>query len=111
MAILSGMSSDEFIRCVQATDTTALIRLPGIGKKTAERLVMEMRDRLDKLEVVTGSTISMVHTPGAPADTPVSDAVGALIALGYKPNEASRMVRMIDTEGLVSEEIIRLALK
>ena len=111
LAILSGMSVEEFTRCVQTDDTASLVRLPGIGKKTAERLIVEMRDRLDKLEVTTGSAITVVHTPGAPAETPVSDAVGALIALGYKPNEASRLVRGIDTEGMGSEEIIRAALK
>lgn len=110
LAILSGMSTDEFAACVQANDSAALVRLPGIGKKTAERLIVEMRDRLDKLDlgVVTsmqsGQSVVVGHTP-------VADAVGALIALGYKANDASRMVRAVDSEGLSSEEIIRASLK
>jgi len=110
LAILSGMSADEFASCVQADDTAALVRLPGIGKKTAERLIVEMRDRLDKLNLgdvalrPNGSASAVEHTP-------VADAVGALIALGYKANDASRMVRAIDCEGLSSEDIIRASLK
>ncbi len=110
LAILSGMSADAFARCIQNNDTAALTRLPGIGKKTAERLIVEMRDRLDTL----GERV--VGLPGAgravtAAPDPVADAVGALIALGYKPPDASRMVRAVDGEGLASEEIIRAALK
>lgn len=110
LAILSGMSADEFAACVQANDTAALVRLPGIGKKTAERLIVEMRDRLDKLDL--GDVVAQPKGV-APAveHSPVADAVGALIALGYKANDASRMVRGIDCEGLSSEEIIRASLK
>ncbi len=110
LAILSGMSADEFASCVQADDTAALVRLPGIGKKTAQRLIVEMRDRLDKLDLgditlrPTGSASAVEHSP-------VADAVGALIALGYKANDASRMVRGVDCEGLSSEDIIRASLK
>jgi Holliday junction DNA helicase RuvA len=111
LAILSGMSAEEFARCIQNDDTAALMRLPGIGKKTAERLIVEMRDRLDRLESSGGP--ATLTRPGGPAvaETPVSDAVGALIALGYKPSEASRMVRGVESEGLSSEQIIRAALK
>ncbi|MES9898821.1 MAG: Holliday junction branch migration protein RuvA [Sedimenticola sp.] len=112
LAILSGMNADEFSICIQNDDITALTRLPGIGKKTAERLIVEMRDRLAKLElggnaVARPSALSSVVV----ADNPVSDAVGALVALGYKPNDAARMVRLVESEGLSSEEIIRQALK
>jgi len=87
------------------------VRLPGIGKKTAERLVVEMRDRLDKLEIAGSTPVqNRANSIGAGA-TPVSDAVGALVALGYKPIDASRMVRSVESEGLASEEIIRAALK
>ena len=111
LAILSGMSAEEFARCVQGDDTAALMRLPGLGKKTAERLVIEMRDRLDRLELSgTVSVESGSKATGAKV-TPVSDAVGALVALGYKPVEANRMVRSVESEGLASEEIIRAALK
>lgn len=114
LAILSGMSGKEFAQCIQQDDTAALVRLPGIGKKTAERLIVEMRDRLDKIDGLgaTSSGHTSSATDGLPSvSTPVSDAVGALIALGYKPNDASKMVRLINCDGLASEEIIRLALQ
>ncbi len=111
LAILSGMNAEEFARCVQSDDTAALVRLPGIGKKTAERLIVEMRDRLEKLEMATAGAVKIIPPPGEIVDNPVSDAVGALMALGYKPNDASRMVRSIDSEGLTSEQIIRAALQ
>jgi len=111
LAILSGMSAEEFARCVQSDDTAALVRLPGIGKKTAERLVIEMRDRLDRLELSGTVPAKSGKSSIGVKVTPVSDAVGALVALGYKPIEASRMVRSVESEGLASEEIIRAALK
>ena len=108
LAILSGMDVEAFTRCVHDGDAEALTRLPGIGKKTAERLIVEMRDRVGT--PVVGEAQAR---PGgtAPSGDPVSDAVQALIALGYKPQEASRMVRMVDPEALDSEEIIRRALR
>ncbi len=113
LAILSGMTAAEFSLCVQTDDTSALVRLPGIGKKTAERLIIEMRDRLDKLELPTVSMPGMApkNVADAVQASPVADAVSALVALGYKPNEASRMVRSIDTADMGSEEIIRAALQ
>jgi Holliday junction DNA helicase RuvA len=108
LAILSGMDSEAFARCVRAGDTTALIRLPGVGRKTAERLVIEMRDRLD------GKAVAASLTSTVPPETlanPMDDAVRALIALGYKPQEASRMVNRVESGKSSSEEIIRLALK
>jgi Holliday junction DNA helicase RuvA len=109
LTILSGMDAGALAGCIQAGDTAALVRLPGVGRKTAERLIVEMRDRLDALSGVT------LARPGAPAvhapATPVEEAVTALIGLGYKPQEASRMVRAIDTAQLSSEEIIRAALQ
>lgn len=112
LAILSGMSGNEFARCVHENDTASLVRLPGIGKKTAERLIIEMRDRLDGADaVVVVDSRSPGMAGGARGHTPVADAVGALVALGYKPQEASRMVRGVDAADLSSEEIIRAALK
>ena len=113
LAILSGMSTDEFARAIQTDDTGALVRLPGIGKKTAERLIVEMRDRLDKLDIVAPiASVSLASNQViASTANPVNEAVDALIALGYKPQEASRMVRSIKAEGLSSEELIRAALK
>ncbi|MEJ2214234.1 MAG: Holliday junction branch migration protein RuvA [Gammaproteobacteria bacterium] len=113
LVILSGMSLDEFSLCVQSDDVNALVRLPGIGKKTAERLIIEMRDRLDKMDTasVTGVTQPVKQDALLSQASPVADAVSALIALGYKPNDASRLVRGVDAEGLGSEQIIRAALQ
>jgi len=111
LAILSGMTADEFTLTVQAGDVAALTRLPGIGKKTAERLIVEMRDRLE----APGSGNSPLLAPAgaAPAgpDSPLEDALSALQALGYKGAEAQRMVRGVNAEGLSTEEIIRAALQ
>lgn len=108
IGILSGISADGFVRCVQDRDALALTRLPGVGKKTAERLIVELRDRLSEFEFALPMTVS---TPRSNAPDPVSDAVSALIALGYKPNEASRWVGGVDVAGLRSDEIIRRALQ
>lgn len=108
LAILSGLSVEEFHRCVEAQDAARLVRLPGVGKKTAERLIIEMRDRLPELPTV--------HLPGAgtlaaPSTSPVDDAVSALIALGFKPQDANSLVRKVQVDGKSSEEIIRSALQ
>jgi Holliday junction DNA helicase RuvA len=109
LTILSGMDAGAFAGCIQAGDTAALVRLPGVGRKTAERLIVEMRDRL---ETLTGITLARPGGIAArPPSSPLEDAVTALIGLGYKPQEASRMVRAIDTAELSSEEIIRSALQ
>jgi Holliday junction DNA helicase RuvA len=107
LTILSGMETRVFITCVQAGDASALVKLPGIGKKTAERLIIELRDRL---ELPAESATAAATTP-APAASPVEDAVSALVGLGYKPQDASRMVRSLETANLSSEEIIRRALQ
>jgi len=107
LAVLSGLSDEEFSRCVAEEDIARLTKVPGIGRKTAERLVIEMRDKLPKDIPLPASTAA---GPAAPGD-PVSEAVSALVALGYKPNEASRAVRSASTKGLSAEEIIRQALK
>jgi Holliday junction DNA helicase RuvA len=109
LAVLSGLSDDEFSRCVAEEDIARLTKVPGIGRKTAERLVIEMRDKLPKDIPLPASTATAAG-PVAPGD-PVSEAVSALVALGYKPNEASRAVRSASTKGLSAEEIIRQALK
>ncbi len=109
LAILSGMTADEFSLSVQAGDVAALTRLPGVGKKTAERLIVEMRDRLEKLEVAAaqaGAPVTARATGGADAD-----AVDALVALGYKPAEASRMVRAVFEPGMETEALIKAALQ
>jgi Holliday junction DNA helicase RuvA len=109
LTILSGISADEFARCVHESDTASLVRLPGVGKKTAERLIIEMRDRLDDWQpapLLPGGGVAPVPVADA-----VKDALSALVSLGYKPPEASRLLSKIETEGLDSEAIIRAALK
>lgn len=113
LAILSGMSAGEFARCVHDNDSRSLVQLPGVGKKTAERLIMEMRDRLadwEDEELAAPPPAGGV-APAAGSQEADREAVSALIALGYKPQEASRMVQSVDSEGRNSEDIIRAALK
>jgi Holliday junction DNA helicase RuvA len=111
LTILSGQSAEEFHRCIQDNDTQTLVRLPGVGKKTAERLVIEMRDRLPGLAdsgmTSTGTTDAAIPSIGNPRQ----EAVSALCSLGYKPLDASKMVQNISAEGKSCEDIIRLALQ
>ncbi len=112
LAILSGISAREFARCIHDRDVTALTCLPGVGKKTAERLIIEMRDRLKDLDI--GSDIESLAVDGneaKPNGNAARDALSALVALGYKPQEASRLLQNIDTAGQDSEAIIKAALK
>ena len=111
LTILSGQSAEEFHRCIHDNDTQALVRLPGVGKKTAERLIIEMRDRLPGLgdSVMTSIDNSGVTIPAA--GKPKQEAVSALCSLGYKPLDASKMVQNISAEGKSCEDIIRLALQ
>ncbi len=107
LAILSGMNAGEFSLCIQNEDVTALVRIPGVGKKTAQRLIIEMKDKL----VVTGSTQAATASASAAQESPSSEAVSALVALGYRPVEANRLVKSVEAEGLGSEELIRAALQ
>jgi Holliday junction DNA helicase RuvA len=109
LGVLSGMTAEEFGLAVQAADLAALTRLPGVGKKTAERLVVEMRDKLERVGVQAEGSRRAVAASAAPA--PDQDAVSALIALGYKAPEASRMVSKVFAEGMDTESIIKAALK
>jgi len=112
LALMSGLEADELIRAVQAQDTSALVRVPGVGKKTAERLLIELRDRFKAWEALPGSLKPLASGGGvAAAASQSSDAVSALIALGYKPQEASRAVAAVEEEGMSSDELIRRALK
>jgi len=113
LALMSGLDVDELVRCVQAQDTSALVKVPGVGKKTAERLLVELKDRFKAWETVP-SMFQLV--PNGPSPLPTvstaeADAVSALISLGYKPQEASRAVAAVDAKGLSSEELIRRSLK
>jgi Holliday junction DNA helicase RuvA len=113
LAILSGMDAERFALCVEQEDLTALSRLPGIGKKTAQRLVMEMKDRLAGLGAGAGVVLParQLGSPAAPAEDPLADAISALTSLGYKPADANRMARAVAEGAKTSEEIIRAALR
>lgn len=113
LTILSGMDATDFARCVQRDDLSALVALPGVGKKTAERLLVEMRDKLKNWLGQWAEGGTAVPAPGsAPASDKVADAEGALVALGYKPAEAARMVAAVnDEDSAGSEDLIRRALK
>ena len=110
LAILSGISTMEFRHCIETGDTTRLTRLPGVGNKTAQRLIVEMRDRLDSGQ--TGNQAGEHRAgPGSKPIEPVSEAVSAMISLGYRPQEASRLVHGVVADGMDSEALIRAALK
>ena len=112
LTILSGISAQDFARAVQEGDASALTSLPGVGKKTAERLIVELRDKLgDEFTGISDDSATAATGIEPVAASPVSDAVSALTALGYKAQEASRMVRAVDASGLETEAIIRAALQ
>ena len=105
LAILSTMSAADFQRCVEYEDAATLVKIPGVGKKTAERLIIEMRDKIDKSPTIPGSKRVAV------AASPRSEAVDALMALGYKANEVNKLLGKLDIEDDSAEDIIRKALK
>lgn len=110
LTILSGMDAQGFRNCIQFGDTDALVKLPGVGKKTAERLVVELRDRLSE----SSSSPTLPSDIGSSKDTVrnhIEEAISALTALGYKSPEALRMVKNVKEETSSCEDLIRLALK
>lgn len=112
LALMSGLEVDELVRCVQAQDTAALVKVPGVGKKTAERLLVELKDRFKAWESIPSIAPLVVEPQQAQAvSSAENDAVSALISLGYKPQEASRAVAAIKEDGLSSEDLIRRALR
>lgn len=139
LALLSGMAANEFVYTIKNKDVSALVKIPGVGKKTAERLIVEMGDRLKDWQGDSGSAAGHVAKSGTESDLPDSgledsglvdsgvidsgfidsgvvfnatqDAISALVSLGYKPQQASMMVLNVDNKGCSSEEIIRHALK
>ena len=111
LAILSGMDARRFAQCIEQEDENALIRVPGIGRKTAQRLIIEMRDRLDGLGSGLPTASGTAPGPGGGDDGALADAISALVALGYKPADANRMARAADDGAKTSEEIIRGALR
>ncbi|AKM48971.1 Holliday junction branch migration protein RuvA [Edwardsiella anguillarum] len=113
LAILSGMSAQQFVAAVEREEVAALVKLPGVGKKTAERLVVEMKDRFKGLSgdlFTPADDLPPSAQPQAQADAE-GEAVAALIALGYKPQEASRLVNRVAVVGADSETLIRDALR
>jgi len=111
LALMSSLEVDELVRCVQAQDTAALVKVPGVGKKTAERLLVELKDRFKAWESLPGIAPLVLPNQAAVVASAEADAVSALVALGFKPQEASRAVAAVEGEGLSSEELIRRALK
>jgi Holliday junction DNA helicase RuvA len=107
LAILSGMSAGEFALAVHNNDIATLVKLPGVGKKTAERLVIEMRDKVDVAQVNDSGSA----TAGKHRDIK-QEAESALTALGYKPQDAAKMISRVSDEEITStEQLIRRALK
>jgi Holliday junction DNA helicase RuvA len=106
LALLSGMAVDQFMVCVESQDVDALVRIPGIGRKTAERLLVEMRDRIRALGELPSAAQRL--DPGAGTR---AEAHAALVALGYRPAEAARLLKAVEAEGEGTEELIRRALQ
>jgi len=104
LAVLSSMSVKGFHQCIRRRDLASLVRIPGVGKKTAERLIVEMADRLPD-DWLDGSDLS------TPAAQPASEAESALLALGYRPAEVQRLLGSLDTSGLTTEALIKEALR
>jgi Holliday junction DNA helicase RuvA len=106
LALLSGISVEAFVMCVQNQDVAALVRVPGIGRKTAERLLVEMRDRLQPPGEAGSGTATMAANA-----SPEAEAFGALVALGYRPAEATRLLKAAGPGTHSTEELIRRALQ
>lgn len=105
LAVLSGCSPEEFAKLIQTSDIIALTKIPGVGKKTAERMLVELKDKL------AGASTALL-TKGAPVPhDPSSEALVALISLGYKPAEVQTLLKKVQAPGLSAEELIRKALQ
>lgn len=118
LTILSGMSGSQFVQCVNNDDVSTLVKLPGVGKKTAERLLVEMRDRLKKwqADLFTPATdMAPMDNQGENAIVSVAndydDAISALEALGYTSSQATKTVKKVAKPGMRSEELIKASLK
>lgn len=110
LAILSGMSANDFAICVHNNDTATLVKLPGVGKKTAERLLIEMRDKIGDIDASAGDA-GTINSLSAQSDL-AQEAESALIALGYKPADAAKIINRVADESVTDAgELIRLALK
>ena len=108
LTILSGISVEGFMQCVRTEDKATLVKLPGIGRKTAERLILDMRDRVDAVGV--DGAVGAAAVLGQPASAR-GDAFNALVSLGYKPGDAQKMLDSVETEGVKTEDILRSVLR
>lgn len=110
LALLSGMTVEAFLLCIESQDVDTLVRIPGVGRKTAERLLVEMRDRVKGFGD-SGLALLPVSGTGEPAIGPQAEAFSALVALGYKPAEVTKLLKTVDASAQTTEEIIRRALQ
>ncbi|ALS98949.1 Holliday junction branch migration protein RuvA [Lacimicrobium alkaliphilum] len=116
LTILSGMSAAQFVHCVQQQDVNALVKLPGVGKKTAERLLVELKDRLSSLlgentDNHLAAQPQTIENTFVVSDDPKEEAISALVALGYKPAQISKTVNNLHRQGMTSEDLIREVLR
>ncbi|CAH8196130.1 Holliday junction branch migration protein RuvA [Vibrio aestuarianus] len=117
LGILSGMTASQFVACVEREDISTLVKLPGVGKKTAERLVVEMKDRLkgwgagDLFTPATDAAPMDVHHLESVTQNAEEEAVSALLSLGYKPQQASKVVSQVAKPDMTSEALIKEALR
>jgi Holliday junction DNA helicase RuvA len=114
LTILSGISADEFVQVIKNNDESGLVRLPGIGKKTAQRLIVEMKDRLNDWQGDDSAAQDKSSTGSDKLNIEqdiIKEAISALIALGYKPVEAGKMINQLDKQDQSSESLIKQALK
>lgn len=115
LTILSGISVEGFVQCVQMDDKATLVRLPGIGRKTAERLILDMRDRIDQIASDTEASRVAASANGkggaGGGPSPRTEAYNALVTLGYKHAEVQKMLERVTTDDQTTEDILRLVLK
>ena len=111
LTILSGMDAAALARCVYERDVASLARLPGLGKKTAEKLIIELHDRVSALPGLGEAALATSSQPGIDYPDPVTEAISALVALGFKPQDATQRVQAVRAPGLTCEELVRRALQ
>lgn len=112
LAILSAMSAIEFVQNVRHGEANTLVKIPGVGKKTAERLIIEMKDRLQEWQVEAPEDSPLVEeSPNTSANANIQEAISGLVALGYKPVDASKAISKLEDDNLPTATLIRLALK
>jgi Holliday junction DNA helicase RuvA len=115
LTILSGISVEGFVQCVQTEDKAALVKLPGIGRKTAERLILDMRDRIDQMagagQVSADGRVNGAGVTPSGALSPRTEAYNALVTLGYKHGEVQKMLERVSIDDQTTEGILRLVLK